>query len=197
MLHQSRLVSSGLGARAALRPPISAHVAVVEFEDLECPACARLNSVIQDVTKRYQIPCVRHDFPLRDHLWSFQAAVDARWFDLHSNQLGNEFRDEIFRNQTQIESQADLYRFAVQFSKRFNVDFPTSVDPRGMLSAGVRADIMLGTRLGVNHTPTVWIVSDRGTTRHSVEMDSEAQISQMVYEELRSITSAKNATHLN
>src|SRR5271166_5825933 len=69
---------------AALRPPAGAHVAIVEFEDMECPDCARANPLLREAAAQYHIPWVRHDFPLAFHAWSFDAAVYARWFDLKS-----------------------------------------------------------------------------------------------------------------
>ncbi len=64
-----------------LRPPAGARVAIIEFEDLECPDCARANPLLKQAAEQYKIPWVRHDFPLPQHDWSFQAAVNARWFD--------------------------------------------------------------------------------------------------------------------
>src|ERR1035438_10266360 len=67
---------------SALRPPAGARVAIVEFEDMECPDCARANPLLKEASTRYHIPWIRHDFPLPFHAWSFNAAVNARWFDL-------------------------------------------------------------------------------------------------------------------
>src|ERR1700747_1311155 len=69
---------------AALKPPAGARVAIVEFEDMECPDCARANPLLRDAAANYKIPWVRHDFPLPFHAWSMQAAVNARWFDTKS-----------------------------------------------------------------------------------------------------------------
>ena len=66
---------------AALKPPVGARVAIIEFEDMQCPDCARANPILKDAADKYKIPWVRHDFPLPMHQWSFQAAVNARWFD--------------------------------------------------------------------------------------------------------------------
>jgi hypothetical protein len=66
---------------SALKPPAGARVAIVEFEDLECPDCARANPLLKDAADKYHIPWIRHDFPLPMHSWSFQAAVNARFFD--------------------------------------------------------------------------------------------------------------------
>src|SRR5580704_10537769 len=88
------------------RPPKGAQVAIVVFEDLECPMCARMAPLVEKASKTYKIPVVRHDFPLGPmHPWSFQAAVMARYFDTHSKAVGDEFRDYIFANQLEINLQ--------------------------------------------------------------------------------------------
>ena len=43
--------------------------------------------------QQYNLPVIRHDFPLPKHSWSYTAAVMARYFDTQSQKLGNEFRD--------------------------------------------------------------------------------------------------------
>ena len=48
----------------ALRPPKGATVALVIFEDLECPDCARAAPLLEEASRTYKIPVVRHDFPL-------------------------------------------------------------------------------------------------------------------------------------
>ena len=89
---------------AALKPPPGAHVAIVEFEDMECPDCARANPLLREAAAQYHIPWVRHDFPLPFHAWSFDAAVYARWFDTKSKKIGDEFRDQVFANQNLIDA---------------------------------------------------------------------------------------------
>src|SRR5579872_1237277 len=90
---------------SVLRPPKGAQVAIVVFEDLECPMCRRTAPLVEQASKTYKIPVIRHDFPLPMHPWSYQAAVMARYFDTHSKELGNEFRDYIFENQLEVNVQ--------------------------------------------------------------------------------------------
>src|SRR6267142_4060665 len=80
----------------ALRPPKGAQVALVVFEDLQCPDCRRAAPLVAEAGRTYKIPVVRHDFPLPMHNWSFDAAVIARYFDSHSHELGYQYRDYIF-----------------------------------------------------------------------------------------------------
>ena len=83
-------------APEALRPPKGAQVAIVVFEDLQCPQCGRVAPLLAQAGRTYKIPVVRHDFTLPMHNWSFDAAVLARYFDTHSREVGNEFRDTVF-----------------------------------------------------------------------------------------------------
>jgi protein-disulfide isomerase len=145
---------------AVLKPPPSTHVAIFEFADLECPMCARENPVLKDAAAKYHIPWLRHDFPLPQHNWSFQAAVTALWFDEQPKHLGNEYRDAVFANQINIETKDDLRQFTEKFAQQHGVALPFVMDPQDKLSDAVKADYNVGMRLGVHQTPTVWIVTD-------------------------------------
>jgi protein-disulfide isomerase len=145
---------------SALKPPPGTRVALIEFADLECPMCARENPTLRDAAAKYHVPLVRHDFPLQMHIWSFPAAVNARWFDTQKKGLGNEYRDEVFANQQSIETKDDLQGFTQKFAQQHGVQLPFVIDPQGKLADEVKADQALGQRLGVNKTPTVWLVTD-------------------------------------
>jgi protein-disulfide isomerase len=144
-----------------LKPPPGAHVALIEFADMECPMCARENPVLKDASAKYHVPWQRHDFPLQMHVWSFQAAVNARWFDTQSKKLGDDYRDTVFASQPSIETKDDLRSFTEKFAQQHGVALPFVLDPQGKLEAEVKADSALGGRLGVHQTPTVWVVTDR------------------------------------
>lgn len=158
-----------------LRPPKGAQVAIVVFEDLQCPMCRRTAPLVEQASKTYKIPVVRHDFPLPMHNWSYQAAVMARYFDTHSKQLGNEFRDYIFENQLDITPQ-NLRGYAEKFATAHKVDFPFMIDPSGKLAAEVNADRDLGKAIKLDHTPTVYIVSSRNPSRPYVEVKDNNQL---------------------
>src|SRR5271168_1759278 len=108
---------------SVLRPPKGSQVAIVVFEDLECPMCRRTAPLVEQASKTYKIPVIRHDFPLPGHPWSYQAAVMARYFDTHSKAMGNEFRDYIFENQLEINLQ-NLRSYAEKFGAAHKVDLP-------------------------------------------------------------------------
>src|ERR1022692_4716210 len=160
---------------SVLRPPKGSQVAIVVFEDLQCPMCRRTAPLVEQASKTYKIPVVRHDFPLPMHNWSYQAAVMARYFDTHSKALGNEFRDYIFENQLEINPQ-NLRAYAEKFATAHRVDLPFVLDPGGKLAALVNADRDLGKAIKLDHTPTVYIVSSRNPNKPYVEVKDNSQL---------------------
>lgn len=162
-------------APEALRPPKGAQVALVVFEDLQCPDCRRAAPLVAQAGHTYNIPVVRHDFCLPFHNWSFQAATLARYFDTHSKALGNEFRDSVFEHQLEMTPD-NLRGFAEKFATAHKVELPFVVDPTGKLAALVNADKDLGTKLGINHTPTIYVVSNKRAGKPFVEVVDRSQL---------------------
>jgi protein-disulfide isomerase len=165
-----------------LRPPAGAKVAIVEFEDLECPDCARANPVVKEAAEKYHIPWVRHDFPLPFHTWSFEAAVDARWFDTKSQRLGDQFRDDVFAAQATIHTRDDLRAFAGKWAADHKLAFPFAVDPQGRLEQMVKADYDLGQSVGIQHTPTIWVVTSRTSGSPFVEVVDRTKLFTLIEE---------------
>ena len=147
---------------SALHPPPGAKVAIVEFADMECPMCAMENPMIKQAAEQYHVPWMRHDYPLPQHVWSFQAAVNARWFDTKSRKLGDDYRDAVFANQASIETKSDLQNFTQKFAQQHGAALPFVMDPQGKLAAEVKADQALGNRMGIHETPTAFVVTTHG-----------------------------------
>jgi protein-disulfide isomerase len=164
---------------AALKPPKGARVALVVFEDLQCPDCARANPLLVEAARTYKIPLVRYDFPLPMHNWSMDAAVLARYFDTKSRKLGDEFRDEVFKHQQEIKPET-LRAFADQFAAARKTSVPFAFDPQGKLAAEVVADRDLGQRVGINHTPTIYVVTNKRSGTPFVEVVDRSQLFQLI-----------------
>jgi protein-disulfide isomerase len=165
---------------SALRPPAGARVAIVEFADLQCPDCARANPLLKEAAARYHIPLVRHDFPLPFHSWSTDAAVNARWFDTRGKALGDEYRDQVYANQASIYNPGMLRQFTAKFAAAHHIALPFAVDPQGKLAAGVKADYALGQRIGIQHTPTIWVVTAKSKGAPFIEVVDRSRLYQLI-----------------
>jgi protein-disulfide isomerase len=164
---------------SSLKPPPGAKVALVMFEDLECPDCARAYPVVWDAAKAHHIPVMLHDFPLSQHPWSFDAAVYARFFDTKSQKLGEDYRGYIFQNQPQI-TRDNLQQYTQKFADENKVPLPFAVDPQGKLKDSIVADRTLGQRLGLQHTPTIFVIGKGGPPTPYVEVEDRTQLSQII-----------------
>jgi protein-disulfide isomerase len=180
---------------AALKPPAGARVAIIEFEDMECPDCARANPMLKDAADKYKIPWVRHDFPLPFHPWSFQAAVNARWFDEKGGKkLGDAYRDAVFANQPSFgEDPARMTAFTQQFAKDHGLALPFAMDPMGKLAAAVKEDYALGQRIGIEHTPTIWVVTSHSKGAPFVEVVDRSKLYQLIDQALEDTKGAAPA----
>ena len=139
-----------------LKPPAGAKIAIYELEDLECPACAHAFPIVHAAAAHYNIPIVRKDFPLQQHVWSFDAAVWARYLqDKVSPKTGDEYRGAVFAAQTGIASKDDMLNFTRRFFQTHGLQLPFVPDPTGQFKKEVEADRTLGERLGVQYTPAI------------------------------------------
>jgi protein-disulfide isomerase len=165
---------------SALKPPAGHSVAIIEFYDLECPMCAQTNPQLIAAANQYKIPWIRHDFLIPGHLWSPQAAITARYLDTKSERLGNDYRDYIFANQISIETPVDLRNWTQKFAQAHGVALPFAIDPMGKFAAAIQADIDLGRRIGVDHTPTIFIVASGGHAPAYTEVVDRSRIFQTI-----------------
>jgi protein-disulfide isomerase len=160
---------------SALKPPPGAKVAIVEFLDLQCPDCANANPLVKEAAKTYNIPVVRHDFPLPKHNWSYQAAIIAKYFDSKSKELGVAWRDYCFQNQPMITPE-NLRSYADRFAAQNKTTLPFVVDPDGKFENEVKADFALGQRVGIEHTPTIYVVSNKNYGKPFVEVVDRSKL---------------------
>ena len=169
------LIAFAQDVPGVLRPPKGSPVGLVVFEDLQCPQCARAAPLLAQASQTYKIPLVQHDFPLPMHNWSMNAAIIARYFDTLSKSTGDAFRLYVFEHQREILPD-NLHSFAEKFAAEHKVDMPFVVDPAGKLSALVIADRDLGKSINLEHTPTIFVVTDRKTANPYVEVKDLAQL---------------------
>jgi protein-disulfide isomerase len=158
---------------SALKPPSDAKVAIIEFEDLECPLCATVSPMVRDAMSHYGIPRVHHDFIIPGHAWSRTGAIYARYLeDNVSARVAEDFRRDVFASQRLIASPDDLQQFTRRWFQAHGQAMPFVIDPTGKCAAEVEADCALGRRTGVVHTPTLVVA----TAHHWIEVTEPEQL---------------------
>jgi protein-disulfide isomerase len=154
---------SPLKDTSILQPPAGAKVAIFEFEDLECPACAHAFPIVHATAAQYKVPVVRRDYPWPFHTWSFDAAITARYLqDKVSPQLADQFRGDVFASQSTIASKDDLLAYTRTWFKAHGQTLPFVIDANGACRNEVESDRALGDRLGVASTPCIIVVTQTG-----------------------------------
>jgi len=178
---------------SALHPPAGARVAIVEFDDLQCPSCAAANPALMQAAATYHIPWMRHDFLIPYHNWSRQAAINARWFDTRSKALGDEYRNQVFAAQPSIYNPDSLRQFTEKFAQSHGVSIPFAIDPQGKFAAAVDADVALGNLTGVHSTPTIFVVTSGSKGPPYIEVTDRTRLFQIIDQALADTPAAKPA----
>jgi len=136
------------------RGEATAPVTIVEFTDFQCPACAAMHPVLEDVLKSYgnKVRFVVRDFPLNQHEWARKAAEAAN----AANAQGKffEYIAVLFKNQKALDV-PNLKKYATQVGLD-RARFDAALD-RGVYAAEVQKDVEDGEMYGVGSTPTIFV----------------------------------------
>jgi len=136
------------------RGPENAPIKIVEFGDFQCPFCARLVPVLEQVFEKYgsKVRLVFRQFPLPFHSAAFKAAEaslcandQGKFWDLH---------EAMYENQQQL--QVDNLK-AKATALGMNAEQFNSCLDSGKFSASVQADTQAGNQAGVLGTPALFI----------------------------------------
>lgn len=136
-------------------------VTLVEYSDLQCPACAAFEPVLQGVLEQYgdKLRFEYKHFPLppRIHPFAFQAALAAE----AAGQQGKffEYHDLLYSNQPTWSAAAVPTSFFVQYANDLGLDIDlfTSHLKSAKLREKVEAEFAEGEALGVTGTPTFFL----------------------------------------
>jgi len=151
-----------------------AKVTVVNFDDFECPFCARMHSTLMsEVFPDYKdkIRIVYKDFPLEQiHPWAQHAANDANCLAAQSGPAYWQLADYLHANQRQISGSPQNVQEALNrvdqatldFAKKNNVD-TTKLQAcmKAPPDALVKASMAEGDKLNISATPTLFINGER------------------------------------
>lgn len=147
----------------------NAKVVVVDYDDFECPYCARMHATLfPEILKEYgdRVAFIYKDYPLAEiHPWAIHAAVDANCLATQNQDAYWDFADNIHATKPQIDQEkSSAARFDVIDKLALLQGEKHSVDA-GALQAcikaqnesAVRASMKEADDLGVDATPTLFI----------------------------------------
>ena len=169
---------SGAG-RPARGGSEAAPVQIVNFDDLECPYCAKMHAqLFPAITERYgdKVRIVYKDFPLEMHPWAMHAAVDtnclgaqsgqAYWtavdyIHAHGDTFGGDPKDaKAEKTVARADEQLDaVTREQGQSHKLDMTQLNACLAKQDAVP--INASKELGTALGVEATPTLFINGDK------------------------------------
>jgi len=154
----------------------AAKVTVINFDDLECPFCARMHQELFPATMdRYKnsVRFIYKDDPLTDlHPWAMHAAVDANCLAAQSGDVYWTYVDYLHAHGQDItgpdrdpaKSFAALDRIARQEATLSKLDEPRLNDCLAKQDeTQVRASAKLAEDLGIEGTPAIFVNGERVT----------------------------------
>jgi 2-hydroxychromene-2-carboxylate isomerase len=131
-----------------------APVTITVFSDFQCPYCARLVPVLEQVIAQYpeKVKVVFKNFPIRGHAFSIKAAEAA----LAAQSQGQfwAFHDLLFKNYNRLND-AKIAEIRVQLGLDESKFQQCMSDPQTLVR--INADASLGRGIGVHGTPTLFI----------------------------------------
>ena len=149
----------------------SAPITIMEFGDYQCPACRQFGLTVKpQVDLAYietgQAKLVFHDFPLPGHPHSFVAARAVRCAGDQERYFP--YHDLVFRTQDRWSPMSSADGHFKDLADELGLDtgaFNACLDSDAHADV-VTANLMLGQRLGVGGTPTVFVHGgEDGTTQ--------------------------------
>lgn len=153
-----------------------ARVVVTVFSDFQCPYCAKVGPMLDQLLKQYpnDVKLVYKNFPLQSHKLAMPAALAA----LAAHRQGKfwEMHDKIFEN-LQGLSEEKLSEFAKGLGLDMDKFAKDSADPQ--LRQKVQQDTQSGLQAEVRGTPTIYVngrrVNERSVDGLKAMIDAELQ----------------------
>ena len=132
----------------------TAPITVVEFTDFQCPSCAAMHPVLEEVLKSYgdKVRLVVRDYPLNQHEFARKAAEAAN--AAHAQGKFFEYISLLYKNQKALDVPS-LKKYATEVGMD-RVRFDAALD-RGVYASEIKKDLEDGEVYGVGSTPTIFV----------------------------------------
>ena len=151
----------------------NAKVTIINYDDFECPFCARMHSTLMtEILPQYgdKIKIIYKDYPLSMHPWAKRAANNANCLAKENGQGYWEFADYVHANQRAISgnqkdvqnSLNELDHITLDIGKKNGADATRlQACVKAQPDAAMKASVAEGDSIGVNATPTVFVNGER------------------------------------
>jgi protein-disulfide isomerase len=150
-----------------------AKVTIVNFDDFQCPFCARMHTTLMDqILPQYadKVKIVYKDYPLiQIHPWAEHAAVDAGCLAKENGAAYWQLADYLHANQRTISASqngqaptAELDRVTLDFGQKNGADMNRlQACIKSQSNSAVKSSMSEGDELGVSATPTLFINGEK------------------------------------
>ncbi len=151
----------------------NAKVTIINYDDFECPFCARMHSTLMtEILPQYgdKIKIIYKDYPLSMHPWAKHAANDANCLAKENGQGYWEFADYVHANQHAISgNQKDVQNSFNQLDHiTLDIGKKNGADPARLQACikaqsddSMKSSLAEGDSIGVSATPTVFVNGER------------------------------------
>ena len=154
-------------ARGPVRGPANAPLTIVEFGDLQCPACKRAQPTIEKLmSDTPNARLVFQQFPLTQiHKWAMTAAKYGLCVAKQNNDAYWKFVDLVYQHQDEMQQVAEA-QISAQVTPKLkqyageagvNADQAESCTTDPAIAAQIDASMKLGNQLDITGTPTLFI----------------------------------------
>ena len=132
-------------------------VTVVNFSDMECPACKRAHELTKSLDNTPGVKVIFRHFPLGIHQYSSITARAVETARLSGK--GWEMIDLLFSKQEEWSSKSKIEEKLTEYAISLGIDGKTFSDDLNSASvaAAVQDDIKLGDSLKLSGTPTIFV----------------------------------------
>jgi len=164
----SKIDTTGRPTRGAK----ASKVVVVNFDDFQCPFCARMHQeLFPEIFKEYgdRVTFIYKDFPMEMHPWAMHAAVDANCLAAQNSDAYWDFADYIHANQHEVSNAKTpgarleaLDRLTMLQGQKHNLDVVKLQScVKAQDESAVKASVKAADAVGVDATPTLFVNGEK------------------------------------
>jgi protein-disulfide isomerase len=164
----SKIDTTGRPTRGAK----ASKVVVVNFDDFQCPFCARMHQeLFPEIFKEYgdRVTFIYKDFPMEMHPWAMHAAVDANCLAAQNGDAYWDFADYIHANQHEVSNEKTpgarleaLDRLTMLQGQKHNLDVVKLQScVKAQDESAVKASVKAADAVGVDATPTLFVNGEK------------------------------------